>query len=91
MKLSEIQRQISEEQSALLLRPRKEEHIKGQPIQYDTKPLFTGNKRGWVMLDITTNNALQSCYNALKEDKSKAKWDCIPVMKLVDFAWQHIS
>ena len=91
MKLSEIQSQISKEQSALLLRPRKEERVKGQPIQYDVKPLFTGNKRGWVMLDITTNNALQTCYNALKKDANKVKWDCIPVMRLIDFAWQHVN
>ena len=91
MRISEIQQQISKEQSALLLRPRKEERVKGQPIQYDVKPLFTGNKRGWVMLDITTNHALQTCYNALTKDESKAKWDRMPVMQLIDFAWRHVS
>jgi len=91
MTINQIQQQISTEETALLIRPRKELHVKGQAIQYDVKPLFTGNKRGWVLLDITTNAALQACYNALGDEANKAKWSCIYVTKLVDFAWRHVS
>ena len=86
---SQIQKQILAE-GACLIRPRKALRVKGQPIHYDVKPLFTGNKRGWVLLDITTAHAMQTCYNALSS-ANQIKWDCIPIMKLVDFTWNSVS
>lgn len=89
MELSQLQQQVLTE-GAKLIRPRKEPRVKGEPIQYDVKPLFVGNNRGWVLLDHTTANALQTCYSALS-DTNKAKWDSIPVMRPIDFAWQHLN
>lgn len=88
MLISEIQKQVVEKGAAVLLRPRP--LVQGEPRQYDVKPLFTGNKRGWTMLDLTTANALQTCYNALSE-ASQEKWNRISVFKLVDFAWNNVS
>lgn len=89
MLASQIQKQILAK-GAHLIRPRKAPRVKGQPIHYDVKPLFTGNKRGWVLLDITTAHAMQTCYNALSIN-NRIKWDCIPIMKLVDFTWNSVS
>jgi len=86
---SQIQKQIVDNHSACLIRPRKEERVKGQPIQYDVKPLFTGNKKGWVLLDVTTAHALQTCYNALSP-ANQERWDRISIIKLVDFTWEHV-
>lgn len=89
MVISEIQKQVTETGLAVLIRPRT--LVEGEARQYDVKPLFTGNKRGWTMLDLTTANALNTCYNALKKEENRQKWDRIPVLKLVDFAWTHIQ
>ena len=87
---SQIQKQIVDEKAACLIRPRKEERVKGQPIQYDVKEYgLGGNKRGWVLLDLFTASAMQACYNALSTE-SQASWDKIPITKLVDFTWEHV-
>lgn len=87
MLISEIQKKVINEKSAVLIRPRN--HVRGQPKQYDVKQLFTGNKHGWTLLDVTTVNALNTCYNGLS-GINKAKWDNVPVMRLIDFAWRHV-
>ena len=89
MVISEIQKQCIDE-GALMLRPRKLEWVKGEPKQYDVKPLFTGNKKGWVMLDHFTASAMQTVYDALKPE-NQSKWDNIPVWKLIDLTWDNVS
>ena len=61
-----------------------------KPYQYDCKELFNGKSRGWTILDGLTFNALKAVYIALSED-NKAKFDNIPLLKLVDFAWKHVK
>lgn len=72
----------------MLIRPRLP-FVKGEPKEYDIKPLFTGNKRGWVVLDLTTANAMNTVYNALSEENQR-KWDNIHVVRLVEFTWEHV-
>jgi hypothetical protein len=72
-----------------LIRPRREEHVKGEPREYDVKEAFTGSKKGFVYLDITTKNAMRTVYNALSES-SRAKYDTVPFMRLVDFTWKCV-
>lgn len=91
MLISQIQQKVLDE-GAQLIRPRKDWQ-KGEPKEYDVKPLFTGNKHGWIMLDLFTANAMNTCYAALGKlnEQHKQKWDTIPVWKLVDFTWDHVS
>jgi len=90
MKISEITRQVVTEHSAVRIRYRKQAHVPGQPIEYDVKDMFGGNNRGWVLLDATTANAMNTIYNALEKEETRSKWDTIPVQKLVDFTWKNI-
>lgn len=59
--------------------------------EYDVKPLFTGNKRGWTILDATTANAIVTVREALKDNPNVAKFDSIPLRQLVDFCWRHVK
>lgn len=74
---------------AVLIRLRGD-RIKGQPIQYDCKPLFTGSKRGWTVLDSFTAGAMKAVYAALRPDL-QAKFDTIPLMRLLDVVWKHVK
>ena len=92
MKISEIQRKVVDEKAALLIRPRKthttQDWVKGKVIEYDVKPLFTGKKKGWILLDLFTANAMVTCYEAIKDTE---KWDRIPVNRLVNFVWKVVT
>jgi type II secretory pathway component PulM len=59
--------------------------------QYDTKPLFTGNKRGWVILDATTAHMLRTIRGAMRTEAAQAKFDRIPLPRLVEFGWSHVK
>lgn len=72
------------ENGAVLIRPR-------EVGEYDMKPLFTGSKRGWVMLDATTANAIKTVRDALADNPNVHKFDRIPLGKLIDFVWKHVS
>ena len=89
MTASEIIKQVSITHGAVLIRYRKEPHEKGQPWQYDVKGLFVGKKTGWIILDITTANAMKAVYDALKPEHQE-KWDFIPFQRLVDFTWKNV-
>lgn len=89
MLISDIQKQVVDECTAVLLRERMS--VKGEARQYDVKPLFTGNKKGWSLLDLTTANALCTCYNALTTEENRQKWDKISVFRLIDVAWKCLS
>lgn len=83
--------QIINQEGLCLIRGRKEqEHVKGEPWQYDVKEAFTGKKKGWVYLDSFTKSAVRAIYNALSEDGRK-KFDNIHITKLIDFAWKHVK
>ena len=69
---------------ACLIRPR-------EIGEYDVKPLFTGNKRGWVVMDATTASAIHTVREALKDNPNVAKFDRIPLPRLLDFVWKHVS
>ena len=86
MKASEI----IKNDGLVLIRARKEDHIKGTPWNYDIKEAFTGKKKGWVYLDHFTKSAMKAVYNALS-DNAKKKFDRIHIIKLIDFTWDHIN
>jgi hypothetical protein len=73
-----------------LIRPRKVEHVKGEPYQYDVKEAFTGKKKGFVYMDAFTKNAMRTVYNAMNPEQ-QAKYDNIHILKLVDFTWKCIA
>jgi hypothetical protein len=81
--------QVIQSDGLQLIRPKKIEHVKGEPYQYDVKDAFTGSKKGFIYLDALTKNAMRTVYNALS-DEHKKKWDNIPFMKLVDFTWKMV-
>ena len=75
---------------ACLIRYRAHSHKETGTAQYDCKPLFTGSKRGWIMLDITTAGAMRAVYNALKPEL-QPKFNNIPLGRLVDFCWKQVA
>ena len=42
----------------------------------------------WV--DAQTANALVTVFDALKTDEARAKFERLPLPRLVDFAWKHV-
>lgn len=86
MKASEI----IQNDGLVLIRGRKEDHIKGTPWNYDIKDAFTGQRRQWVYLDQFTKSAMRTVYNALSNDMKK-KYDNIHIIKLINFTWDHLK
>jgi hypothetical protein len=82
MTISEIAKDVVEN-GAVLIRPRG-------IGEYDVKPLFTGSKRGWVVLDATTAGAITAVREALKDNPNVAKFDRIPLGRLIDFVWKQV-
>lgn len=76
--------------SALLIREKKTEHIKGEPWQYDIKELSTGKKKGWIMLDSFTASAMLQVYNAMNSEQ-QSKYNTFHFLKLVDFTWKVLK
>ncbi len=89
MTISEIVKQ-SQDSGAVLIRYRANSHKETGTAQYDCKPMFTGSKKGWIALDVMTSGAILAVYNALNETQ-RAKFDNIPLGKLVDFCWKHVK
>lgn len=87
---SEIIKQVVETSGALMIRNRKEAHIRGEDWQYDVKPLFSGSKKGWTIMDLFTAGAVLSIYNALSEEH-RTKFNKIHLTKLIDFTWRHVK
>lgn len=75
---------------ACLIRYRKDSHSLTGTAQYDVKPLFTGSKKGWTVLDITTMSVMAKVYDAIKPEL-QPKFDNIPLGKLVEFCWQQVK
>lgn len=61
MKSIEIAR-LAATEGAQLFRPRKD-----APKEYDCKPIFTGSKRGWILLDSFSASAIVAVWDALNE------------------------
>ena len=86
MKASEI----IKEDGLVLIRPRRVEHTKGQPYEYDVREYGQGKKKGWIYLDNFTKSAMKAVYNAMTDDQ-KAKYDNVHFLRLVDFTWKCVA
>jgi len=88
MTITAIAKQVVQERSAVQVRFRS--GGKGEAKQYDCKPLFTGRKRGWVLVDMQTANAILTVYEGLREDL-RARVDTVPMGQLVEFCWKAVA
>jgi hypothetical protein len=84
MKITQIAQDVVKNKTAVLIRLR--EHG-----EYDVKPMFTGSKRGWVVLDAMTAQAIVKVREALKDSPKVDKFDFLPLRTLVDFCWKHVG
>lgn len=102
MKASELIKKIVEEKTAHLFRACGE-HVKGEPWNYEARYIENEDyvyeegegdqlkvEDGWILLDLFTASAMATVYDALNED-SKAKFDCLHIISLVDFTWKHVK
>ena len=85
MKFIEVAKMVVETKTAHLIRPRK-----GADMEYDAKPIFTGSKRGWVMLDLFTAGAVTAVADAISEP-NREKMNRIPPRKVIEFAFAHVA
>jgi hypothetical protein len=44
-----------------------------------------------AILDGTTATVLKAVYDALHTDEAKAKFETIPLSRLLDFAWKQVA
>jgi len=88
MTITDIAKQVVQERSAVQVRFRS--GGKGEVREYDMKPLFTGRKRGWVLVDMQTANAILTVYEGLREDL-RARVDTVPMGQLVEFCWKAVA
>lgn len=79
----EVARQ-AKDNGAQLFRFRK--GTEAQP-QYDCKPIFTGNKRGWVLLDSFSASAIVAVYDKLSPE-NQAKYVRHPIYKMAEIAFK---
>lgn len=77
-------------EGAKLIRYRTDSFKQTGTAQYDVKPIFTGNKKGWTMLDSFTASVISAVYDALKPD-NQAKFNNLPLGKLLDFCWKQVK
>lgn len=85
MRFIDICRQGVERHGAQLIRP-----TKGRPGEYDAKPYFTGNKRGWVCLDAFSASAVVSVHDALNET-NRAKFAATDPLRAISIAFKLIA
>jgi hypothetical protein len=83
MRLSEISKKIVSEKSAVMIRPRPRTETTA-PWEYDVKDLFTGKKKGWILLDLFTASKMLLVFNAIKPE-NQTRFDMLPLDKTVDF------
>ena len=81
----EAARKVYDEKTCHLLRPRK-----GEPGQYDAKPVFAGNKHRWFYLDLFTASAIVKVYGAVNE-ANKAKMEKLAITTLARICFQMVS
>ncbi len=58
--------------------------------QYDCKPMFTGNKHHWTLIDHFTGSVIVQIYEALKPE-NQLKYISLPLMKFIDVTWKLAS
>lgn len=63
---------------------------KEQPGQYDAKPYFCGNKRGWVALDSFSASAIIAVHNALNE-ANRAKFESLSIQRMATIAFKFVK
>lgn len=85
MNTIEVARLVLKE-GAQLIRQKKE----APAHQYDAKPLFTGSKRGWIVVDSFSASALVAVYDALSEEK-KAVFGNAPINRALTLAWKCVK
>ncbi len=86
MKAIDIFRAANAEHSAKLARPRKD-----CPGEYDARDYCeSGNKRGWMLIDATTANAVTRVHEALSP-ANQAKFENLSLLRMVDIAWKLVS
>ena len=84
MKPIQIAREVMDN-GIMVARPRK-----NVPGEYDAKPYFTGNHRGWVAVDAFTASAMCAVYDRLSE-QARAKFDTLSLTRAVDITWKLVS
>ena len=84
MKPIEIAREVVNS-GIMVTRPRK-----NAPGEYDAKPYFTGNHRGWTAVDAFTASAMCAVYDRLSE-AAQAKYDTLSLGRAVDITWKLVS
>lgn len=88
MTLSEAAGIVTATQSYKLIRPCKAQ-AEGAPIQYDVKP-YEGAKRGWVLLDGMTAQAVTLVYNALDQAR-REKFDRMSADRALSVVWKCVK
>ena len=73
-------------EGAMLIRPRKSAKV----VAYDCKELYTGKKKGWMILDSFTASAIMACFNAVNAD-TQERMKRAPVTKLSAICFQYVS
>lgn len=63
---------------------------KDTPGEYDAKPYFSGNKRGWVALDTFSASAICAVHDGLNEE-NRAKYSALPLPKMARVAFKLIK
>lgn len=94
MTIVSIAQKVVDEKQAHLLRIRSGKtrlvETRVVNLEYDCKPIFTGNHRGWVILDLYTASAITAVYNALNE-QNKAKFGTLSLKAIVDFCYTAVA
>ena len=70
--------------------PGRPEDGRHDPLEYDCKPWFTGNKRGWVALDSFSASAIVAVYDALNEE-NKAKFGQLRIDRMAKVAFKFVK
>lgn len=79
----EVARLVASTKGAHLFRQRRDVTDRHE---YDVKEIFTGNKRGWTLLDLFSASAICSVWDALKpENQEKYARMNLPAMASTAF------
>lgn len=86
MNIYEVAKQAVNESSAQKIRPTKD-----RQFEYDVQPeMFSGNNRGWTLLDLFTASVIVQIYEALNET-NRQKYINLPLPKFINLTWKIAS
>jgi len=85
MTLTQVCSKIVTDKTAMCIRSRKD-----APQQYDVKPMFTGNKHGWTLLDLFTASAINSVANAIN-DINRDKLNSLPPLRAAEICFSLLK